>query len=115
MPNWRRLHWRRDSNQIASGKPGAVQSPSVVDVCAKLEVSDRALRLCCNEHLGIGPHRYLHLRQLHLTRRALRYSSPGVTRVSDVARRYGFGGSGRFSAAYREQFGELPSETIRRR
>jgi AraC-like DNA-binding protein len=62
----------------------------------------------------MGPHRYLHLRQLHLVRRALQYSLPGVARISDVARRHGFGGAGCFAAAYREQFGELPSETIRR-
>lgn len=88
--------------------------PSVVEICAKLEVPDRVLRLCCNEYLGMGPHRYLHLRQLHFARRALRYSLPGVARISDVARRYGFGGPGRFAAVYREQFGEPPSATIRR-
>jgi len=54
--------------------------PSVVEICAKLEVPDRVLRLCCNEYLGMGPHRYLHLRQLHFARRALRYSLPGVAR-----------------------------------
>ena len=89
--------------------------PSIGELCARLKVSDRTLRLCCHEHLGMSPHRYLHQRQMHHARRALRGGVPGVTRVSDVARRCGFGALGRFAAAYREQFGELPSATIGRR
>ena len=96
-------------SRISSGMSQTGHLPSL-----RLEVPDRVLRLCCNEYLGMGPHRYLHLRQLHFARRALRYSLPGVARISDVARRYGFGGPSRFAAAYREQFGELPSVTIRR-
>jgi AraC-like DNA-binding protein len=37
----------------------------------------------------------------------------GVT-VTDVALRHGFAHTGRFAAAYRERFGELPSATMRR-
>ncbi len=91
------------------------RAPSIRDICATLAVSDRSLRACCAMYLGMGPHRYLRLRQMQLARRALHSAGPGAMRVSDIAQRYGFGGAGRFAAAYCEQFGELPSATKARR
>ncbi len=48
-------------------------------------------------------------------RAELRYHAVGEATVSEVARRWGFAHAGRFSAAYAKRFGELPSETLRRR
>lgn len=91
------------------------RAPSIAEICAALDVPDRTLRACCKMHLGMGPHRYLHLRQMQRARRALRATDTGVIRISDIANRYGLGGLGRFAASYREHFGELPSDTMRRR
>jgi AraC-like DNA-binding protein len=88
--------------------------PSIADICSALGVPDRTLRACCRMQLGMGPHRYLRLRQMQHVRRALRGADPRVTRISLVARQYGFDTMGRFAASYRDQFGELPSETIKR-
>ncbi|MFV2073945.1 MAG: helix-turn-helix domain-containing protein, partial [Thermoanaerobaculales bacterium] len=46
-------------------------------------------------------------------RRALR-SATQPTLVTDVANSWGFWHMGQFAADYRRQFGELPSETLRR-
>jgi transcriptional regulator GlxA family with amidase domain len=43
----------------------------------------------------------------------LREADPHVTTVSQVAGRWGFLYLGRFAAAYREKFGERPSDTLR--
>jgi AraC-like DNA-binding protein len=86
----------------------------LLDVCAEIGVSDRTLRLHCTEHLGMSPHRYLWLRRMNLARRALTLADSTATTVTTVANDHGFGELGRFSVAYRKQFGESPSATLHR-
>jgi AraC-like DNA-binding protein len=87
----------------------------VPDVCATVEVSQRTLRSCCAEFLGLSPSRYIRLRRLNVARGLLRHADPDTTSVAEIARRSGFSELGRFSAIYRTAFGELPSITLARR
>ena len=84
------------------------------DVCAAIGASERTLRIACEEHLGMGPIRYLTLRRMHLVRRALARTAPSTATVTQVATDHGFWELGRFAVAYREMFGELPSVTLQR-
>jgi AraC-like DNA-binding protein len=86
----------------------------LTDLCAEIGVSDRTLRLHCQEHLGMSPHRYLLLRRMNLARGALARAEGGRTTVTEVAAEYGFGELGRFAVQYRRMFGESPSVTLRR-
>ena len=86
----------------------------VAELCAATGASDRTLRVCCQEYLGMSPMRYLWLRRMHFARRALRMADPAATTVTDIATSYGFWELGRFSVAYRSLFGESPSAAIRR-
>jgi AraC-like DNA-binding protein len=88
--------------------------PRIVEICAMLGVSDRLLRECCEEHLGMGPSRYLRLRRMQQVHRALRNENPNAISVSEVAMEYGISNLGRFAADYRAVYGELPSATLRR-
>jgi AraC-like DNA-binding protein len=90
------------------------RSLSLNEICAAIGVSERTLRTCCQEHLGIGPIRYLWLRRMHLVQRALAQADPATTTVTAVATDFGFWELGRFSVAYRKVFGESPSTTLRR-
>jgi AraC-like DNA-binding protein len=83
----------------------------LTELCSAAGVSERTLRACCQEHLGMSPTRYLWLRRMHLARRALRISDPAATSVTKIATSYGFWELGRFSVAYRSLFGESPSAT----
>ena len=87
----------------------------VEELAASAHVSKRTLRTAFNEYFGIGPIRYLQLRQLHRVRGALRAADPEAESVSGILVAFGEWEHGRFAACYRRHFGELPSETLRRR
>jgi AraC-like DNA-binding protein len=86
----------------------------LAEICAAIGVAERSLRAVCEEHLGMGPIRFLCLRRMHLVRRALLQADPSTKTVTRVATDHGFWELGRFSVAYRDLFGESPSESLRR-
>ncbi len=86
----------------------------LTEICAAIAVSERTLRAACEEHLGMGPIRYLTLRRMHLVRRALLRADPSTATVTRLATDHGFWELGRFSVAYRALFDESPSESLRR-
>jgi AraC-like DNA-binding protein len=86
----------------------------IPELCAEIGVSERTLRVCCQEYLRISPKRYLLLRRMHLARRALRRSEPAGATVTEVATRYGFWQFGRFAGEYKALFGESPSAMLAR-
>jgi len=86
----------------------------LTEICAGTGVAERTLRAACEEHLGMGPIRYLTLRRMHLVRRALLEADASKTNVTRIVTDHGFWELGRFSVAYRTLFGETPSETLRR-
>ncbi|MFY9959203.1 helix-turn-helix domain-containing protein [Bradyrhizobium sp.] len=83
------------------------------EICAAIGAAERTLRIACEEHLGMGPIRYLALRRMHLVRRALQRADSSTT-VTRTATDHGFWELGRFSVAYRALFGESPSATLQR-
>ncbi|MET4042107.1 helix-turn-helix domain-containing protein [Bradyrhizobium sp. RT6a] len=90
-------------------------SPLYLDqVCMAVGAAERTLRSACEDDLGMGPIRYLTLRRMHLTHRALLAALPGSATVTQIATAYGFFELGRFAVAYRELFGEPPLATLRR-
>jgi AraC-like DNA-binding protein len=84
------------------------------EICAAIGVAERTLRASCEQHLGMGPIRYLTLRRMHLVRRALLRTDPSKATVTRIVTDHGFWELGRFSVAYRTLFGESPSESLRR-
>ena len=87
----------------------------VQELAVAAGVSERTLRTAFNEYFGMGPVSYLQLRQLHQVHRALRVAVPEAVSVTDVLVEYGVWEFSRFALRYRQLFGELPSETLRRK
>jgi len=88
--------------------------PTIPELCELVGVSDRTLRSCCAEFLGMSPIRYVLLRRLREVRSALRHGDPDTVNVAEVAHRFGFAQLGRFAGTYRAIFGETPSTTLQR-
>jgi AraC-like DNA-binding protein len=85
---------------------------STVGLAAEVHLSVRALQEGFRREVGMPPMAYVRDVRLHLARDLLRLADPCRTTVTQVAARCGIGHLGRFSAAYRDAFGELPSETL---
>jgi AraC-like DNA-binding protein len=86
----------------------------LTEICAAIGVAERTLRASCEEHLGMGPIRFLTLRRMHLVHRALLRADPSESTVTRIVTDHGFWELGRFSVAYRTLFEEPPSATLRR-
>jgi AraC-like DNA-binding protein len=82
---------------------------TVTDLAAAAGCSARRIQEAFSEHLNVSPMTYL--RNIRLDH-AYRMLAEGCRRVTDVAMECGFTHMGRFSAAYKQRFGELPSGTF---
>jgi AraC family transcriptional regulator, ethanolamine operon transcriptional activator len=87
----------------------------VSDLCRVAAVSERTLEYAFKEAMGLTPMTYLIRLRLHRVRQALLAGTQGSTTVSAEALNWGFWHFGEFSRAYKECFGELPSDTLRRK
>lgn len=87
----------------------------VTDLCKVAGISERSLEYAFKEHAGLTPIHYLTRLRLHRVRQALHAGTPDSTTVSVEALEWGFWHFGEFSRIYKECFGELPSDTLKRR
>ncbi len=82
---------------------------SITDLCEAVGATRRTLHLGFLELYGIPPMKYLRAVRLCGVRRDLLAARDPKPRITDVATTWGFSHLGRFSAAYKSFFGELPS------
>lgn len=87
----------------------ATEQITVADVAAAAGLSVRGLQDTFQRHHGIAPLTYLRGIRLLLARERLQ-EEPDLS-IAEVARATGFAHLGRFAAAYRAEFGELPRQT----
>ncbi|CAN5584736.1 AraC family transcriptional regulator [soil metagenome] len=87
---------------------------SIADVAAHVGVSTRALFRGFRKYRDTTPMKYLATVRMERVREELLQGHVMGETIGDVARRWGFCHLGHFSARYRQQFGELPSRTLKR-
>lgn len=86
---------------------------SMGDLCALTNVSARALQACFRRYRGYTPMQFLKRARLEKARQDLLADTEES--VGEIAVKWGFYHLGRFSADYRREYGELPSETRRKK
>lgn len=82
------------------------------ELAQQVGVSVRSMHDAVLRYRGMSLHRFLRLRRLWLVRRRLLEGVAESVKASALA--FGFWHLGDFSASYRMQFGEAPSETLAR-
>lgn len=92
-----------------------LQDPiTIADIAIAAGVSTRALQSAFQRQFGMTPSNYLRRMRLRAAHEELRGATDARVAVRDVARRWGFVHAGRFAQLYSDQYGERPSETLRR-
>jgi AraC-like DNA-binding protein len=86
---------------------------AVADLCRMAGVAKSRLHQAFSEIYGISPGAYLHRLRLTSIREKLLSEEAPPRSIKDVAIEHGFLSSGQFARAYRDMFGELPSQTLR--
>lgn len=102
----------RRATEIMDGHAGPFP---IGRLCCLLRVSSSTLESSFKKITGLGPHAFFLRRRLNRARYALLEADRHHDRVTDIALKNGFTELGRFAVRYRLMFGELPSETLRRR
>ena len=109
---------RLDRGQIIRQSMEVIEAaetmPTAVELAREVGVTGRTLLRTFREQFGVPPKRYLLLCELHAVRRSLHGADADDATVADVLTRHGIWEFGRFADRYRRQFGEFPSETLRR-
>jgi transcriptional regulator GlxA family with amidase domain len=77
-------------------------------------MSVRTLHATFQQELGMSSMAYLRRIRLDHVRAELVHNGRGDVRITDVAMRWGFFHPSRFAQQYRERYGELPSDTVKR-
>lgn len=94
---------------IIQDRPAAL---SVADLCYAIGVKKSRLYEAFSEIHSIAPGQYLYAHRLTSARELLLSGDHSSGSVKEVAIQHGFLSSGQFARAYRNMFGELPSETL---
>ncbi len=85
----------------------------IEDISKKFNLSERSLRNYFKEELNTSPKQYLTALRLTKIRGEFQVLKKEKGLVEKTARRFGFHHMGQFSKAYKDFFGELPSETLK--
>lgn len=80
-----------------------------------VNISPRSLYALFEKHVGTTPKNYIRQKKLERIHACLKDPAVPVRNVTEVAMDYGFLHLGRFSESYKSTFGELPSDTFKRR
>lgn len=86
----------------------------IVELAKVSHISKRSLFSWFKHYTGVTPYQYYSALHLSMVRSELLRRRPQEVVISEIALDHGFYHLSRFSRKYRQLFGELPSETLRK-
>lgn len=102
---------RRARDYIA----GHIHEPlTLKDLYTALGVSRRTLFYSFENVFGLTPMEYIKVQRLQGLHQSLLAAEPTTTKVTTLARKWGFWHSGQLAKDYKTMFGELPSATLQK-
>lgn len=88
---------------------------SLPELCKVAEVDERTLRNIFYEQFYLSPKKYINCHRLNVVRSALKRTDSPTISIADIANESGFWHMGQFALGYKRLFGELPSQTLKRK
>jgi AraC-like DNA-binding protein len=85
---------------------------SLIELADAVGVSVRSVQKAFQEEMRTAPMTYLRDLRLDRIRQEILASGDKMVKLSAIAKRWGMSHYGRFAIAYRQRFGETPSETL---
>ena len=86
---------------------------SLNQFCFDNNINARTLQRAFIEQYGVTPNSYAKAHRLNNIYKTLSHSNSDITRISDIAKNFGFWHMSQFATDYRRHFGELPSQTLK--
>ena len=87
-------------------------SHNIIDLAQELGISERLLHHAFKNNYGFTPKQYLTNLRMHNVKQALSNSCSQTTTIASVIAKYHFFNHSTFTQAYKQMYGELPSETL---
>ena len=93
-----------------------LETITAMELCRHTSCSQRTLEKCFSNRFGVTPKKYIKCLRLAEVHRGLRnFDALGYDSIIELASVNGFWHMGQFAADYRRVYGELPSETLKRK
>lgn len=86
----------------------------IPELCTELGASQRTVENLVRDEIGMTPKQFCKVLRLNAIRRELLRNRTAHETIASIAGRNGINHMGRFAADYQRQFGEHPSETIKK-
>jgi len=85
------------------------------ELCRFIEASERTLQYVVSDYTQLTPNQYAKALKLNMVKHHQQKGDPEKMKIVQLALDLGFWHSAQFAADYKRQFGELPSQTLKKR
>ena len=89
-------------------------SNNIVNLSQELGISERLLHHAFKQNYGVSPKKYLLSLRMHMVKQELLLANSDTETISSIIEKYNFFNQSTFTQAYKQMFGELPSERFKK-